>query len=306
MRSTVLVLIVGLPLVSGGAAASQGRETRPAPQTSPQKPAASSKSSESVKPKQFTNDDVLKLKTAGFSDAEILAAIAAARETSFDTSADGLIALKTAGISARVIAAILGQPYPVEDATKAAASAPTSPTAADHSSTEAPNGERKPAAKGGGFLGALGIRKVDDDSKKTPKTSEGAGAVKSQKLKDGQPAVIKTQLSVQEAMQTVQDFLESRRNLRTEIAGDTVKTDWSGEMKCPGFTVARCKERADAQVRSTAEGTTIRLWVSESRRNKGTNNWGDKGPEADRTALVAAELEQALVALDGNSRKLSR
>jgi hypothetical protein len=85
---------------------------------------ASGQSASSAKPKAFTNADVLKLKTASFSDDEIVGAIQVAQNKSFDVSGDGLTALKQAGVSKRVMAAILGIPYTPE-AVPAPATAPT-------------------------------------------------------------------------------------------------------------------------------------------------------------------------------------
>jgi hypothetical protein len=69
----------------------------------------------------MNNDAVIKLVKAGLSDDLIISTINASPGT-YNTSADGLIALKTAGVSDKVVAAVV---------TKAAAPAPaTAPTAA--------------------------------------------------------------------------------------------------------------------------------------------------------------------------------
>jgi hypothetical protein len=68
----------------------------------------------------LNNDSIIKLVKAGLSDDLIVSTINASAGT-FDTSADGIIALKTAGASDKVVAAVVA---------KAAAPAPTAPAAA--------------------------------------------------------------------------------------------------------------------------------------------------------------------------------
>lgn len=58
----------------------------------------------------LTNDDVAKLVRAGFGDAVVVARIKQASQTAFDTSTDGLIALKAAGVSDRLVTIMLGGP----------------------------------------------------------------------------------------------------------------------------------------------------------------------------------------------------
>jgi len=57
--------------------------------------------------KPLTNDDVVQMVKAGFDEGTTIAAIDAA-DPAFDTSVPGLMALKTAGVSEKVIAAMLG------------------------------------------------------------------------------------------------------------------------------------------------------------------------------------------------------
>jgi hypothetical protein len=54
----------------------------------------------------FTNQDVIKLAAEKFSDDFILDAIATAKKVEFDVSTSGLVALKRAGVSERVIKAM--------------------------------------------------------------------------------------------------------------------------------------------------------------------------------------------------------
>ena len=63
----------------------------------------------------LNNDSVIKLVKAGLSDDLIVSTVSASAGT-YDTSADGIIALKTAGVSDKVVAAILAKasaPAPV-------------------------------------------------------------------------------------------------------------------------------------------------------------------------------------------------
>ncbi len=56
--------------------------------------------------KPLTNDDVMQMIKAGFDEATTIAAIDAAKPN-FDTSVQGLVALKTAGVNEKIIAAML-------------------------------------------------------------------------------------------------------------------------------------------------------------------------------------------------------
>jgi hypothetical protein len=138
-------------------------------------------------------------------------------------------------------------------------------------------------------LPGLGGDSGNDNSKAT--------AAEPKKLKNGEPAVIHTRLPLQDAPARVRAFLDGK-NFRTEIAGDTVKTDWSSESKCPGMTVAKCRERVDVRVEPIATGGAIlRIWVSESRANRTSNRWSNGQPKGEITAKLAAELEAHLGAL---------
>jgi len=75
----------------------------------------------------LTNDSVIKLVKAGLSDDLIVSTINASPGT-YDTSADGLIALKTAGVSDKVVSAIVLK-------ASGAASAPAAPVASSPSSS---------------------------------------------------------------------------------------------------------------------------------------------------------------------------
>jgi hypothetical protein len=55
----------------------------------------------------MTNADVIKMVSAGLNETIIVAAIRQAKHTSFDISADGLVALKTAGVSDGIVAVML-------------------------------------------------------------------------------------------------------------------------------------------------------------------------------------------------------
>jgi hypothetical protein len=85
----------------------------------------------------LNNDAVIKLVKAGLSDDLIVSTVTAQPGT-YDTSTDGLIALKTAGVSDKVVAAIVA---------KSSAPAPTAapqPTSADSPRVTGPNIQDQP------------------------------------------------------------------------------------------------------------------------------------------------------------------
>jgi len=79
--------------------------------------------------KPMTNADVVKLTAAGMSEDVIIKSINT-NEANFDTSTDGMIALKKANVSQKVIDAMLskGAPAPPAPAAAAPAAAPAAPT----------------------------------------------------------------------------------------------------------------------------------------------------------------------------------
>jgi len=126
------------------------QQPQPAPATSAEQqapPAAAQPApAQPSAQKALNNDSVIKLIKAGLSDDLIVAAINGSAGT-YDTSADGLIALKTAGASDKVLSAIVQKasapppaaipaPVPAPAATPAPAPAPTpAPVPADTKAT---------------------------------------------------------------------------------------------------------------------------------------------------------------------------
>jgi hypothetical protein len=82
----------------------------------------------------LTNDSIVAMKKAGFSDSLILAKIRSS-QTKFDTSTKGLISLKSAGLSDQVIEAMVG--HSGSAGSPPAAAAPAAPAAAAASATTA-------------------------------------------------------------------------------------------------------------------------------------------------------------------------
>jgi hypothetical protein len=83
--------------------------------------AAATAFSQSTKP--LTNDDIVQMAKGGFDESTTIAAIDAA-DTNFDTSVQALLALKAAGVSEKVISAMLAASKKKSEGTKPAAAAP--------------------------------------------------------------------------------------------------------------------------------------------------------------------------------------
>jgi hypothetical protein len=83
--------------------------------------------SQSSKP--LTNDDVVQMAKGGFDESTTIAAIDAA-QTNFDTSVQALLALKAAGVSEKVISAMLAAAKKKSEGTKPAAVATAAPAPA--------------------------------------------------------------------------------------------------------------------------------------------------------------------------------
>lgn len=76
--------------------------------------------------KPLTNDDVVQMVKGGFDESTTVAAIQAASDTNFDTSVQALLALKGAGVSEKVISAMLAATKKKSEGAKAVAPAATS------------------------------------------------------------------------------------------------------------------------------------------------------------------------------------
>ncbi len=90
----VLAALIMLP----GMLTGQAQATRPASQAAAKKPSAP----------VSANADLIKLAQAGMSEDILLATVVKTEKSRYNTSADALLKLKEAGVSQRVIAAILG------------------------------------------------------------------------------------------------------------------------------------------------------------------------------------------------------
>jgi len=62
----------------------------------------------------MTNADVISLAKGGFNDDLIIAAIQRSQNKVFDLSTDGMLSMKKAGVSQRVIAVMLTVPRPLQ------------------------------------------------------------------------------------------------------------------------------------------------------------------------------------------------
>ena len=82
-----------------------GNPTAP-PQSTQAPPSAGAKKPAAQSP----NDELIKLSLAGMGEDILLGVVAKTDKTKYDTSADALLKLKSAGVSQRVIAAVLGLP----------------------------------------------------------------------------------------------------------------------------------------------------------------------------------------------------
>jgi hypothetical protein len=87
--------------------------------------------------KPLSNDDVVQMVKGGFDESTTISAIEAA-DTNFDTSVQALMALKAAGVSEKVISAMLAATKKKAEAAKASAPAPAAPAAAPAANPDVP------------------------------------------------------------------------------------------------------------------------------------------------------------------------
>lgn len=141
-------------------------------QTAPRRPVAAAK--------RMTNADVIGLASAGLDDSVIIAKIRTAPATDFDTSLDGLKALKAGGVTPAVIRVMIDPSAAAAPATAApspaaaapapapvAAAAPAADTADDPNAPHSPGIYMQATAKDG----VVHMIKLDHITSKTQKTS---------------------------------------------------------------------------------------------------------------------------------------
>ena len=126
----------------------------------------------SAKSTKMTNADVISLASAGLGDDVILAKIKAAPATDFDTSVDGLKALKAGGVSSPVIR------YMIDPSAAPVAAAPPAPVEAKPAVAAAPNPDDPATVHPPGIYmlatakdGKVHLEKLDHINPKQTKTS---------------------------------------------------------------------------------------------------------------------------------------
>lgn len=145
---------------------------------------------------------------------------------------------------------------------------------------------------------AAGVDKVKGG--KTDKTTDEASGgqdAKAKNLKDGETAVIHSELSEADATAKVKSFFNSK-DIEYTVNQDTgrISTDWYGERRCgPGFN--RCANKATVRLVTEEGKTTIRVQVLERKREAGINNkpWNENSTSKGKeTSQLAADLEAFL------------
>lgn len=114
------LMFVALVFFGVAALSAQPQKSQTTAKAAVKKPAA--------KVKGITNQDVVSLAKAGFTDDLIVAQIKQTAGNAFDLSTVALLELKTAGVSERVIAVMLGMPDPGSKPTVAVPAAGNAPT----------------------------------------------------------------------------------------------------------------------------------------------------------------------------------
>ncbi len=256
--------------------------------------------------RKFGNADVIKLKAADFTEQQIADAITAAPNKEFDITADGLIALKTAGVSKPIIDMVLGKPYAPE-----APAAPTNlriveaPAPAPPATTPAPAPDSQSEQKRG-FFGNLvkTVAKVKDvrigDSNSVndePADATAGNAPKMWKLKDGESAAIRTNLTPDQATTKLIEYFNSKDQVfLPKVESGVITTDWGMNRGC-GIGFNKCENKARVAVTKDASGTVLNLQVVRRKREAGLtpkNFPEDNKINGDETSKMANEIEVLL------------
>lgn len=202
MRTRKLLVLFGLAAVMLGSPVVRAQAQTPA------KPTAAAPAPASP------NDELIKLAMAGMSDDILLATVAKADRSKYDTSADALLKLKAAGISQRVILAILGI-APTPTSAPAAAPAPL------------PQPVAPPGAVGRPAAGAKPISVAEDPSLPTTAAPDSETNLHftifiSAPQRDG---FFDTSKDIQDSIKDIKQSLSKEKDVILTIIDDRSKAD---------------------------------------------------------------------------------
>jgi hypothetical protein len=303
--------------------------TKPAPERkpAPTKPAAAAPAAapEPPRPKPFTNDDVVKMVKAKdaeqkrlISDDEIVATIKAAQNKTFDFSADAVLALVDAGVSAKVRAAMRGEEY-VEPKPAALRPAPpptsTAPTTTSSAApvTPEPTNQTKSESrwKKFGMGGVVGALTPDKDKNKDNPEKASANVQEAKKdeppasgdaaiavPKRGQSAIFSVPLSTDAACKHTVDYLLEKG---AELAqADCNAKQLSTVAKAGQSFWTNAAKRAVITFIDTKGSTEVRVKIMEKGSGFFSTNGGkqadEKGEGVDTksSAKIASDLRTYL------------
>src|SRR4051812_12193944 len=166
-------------------------------------------------PSQTANEELIKLAVAGMGDDILLAVVAKTDKAKYDTSADALLKLKSAGVSQRVMAAILGVAPPA-----AAAVAPIVPPAQSLATPPRPGRASAPPPAGSA---------PDNVDPNLPTTAEATAATNlrfsvfvSAPQRDG---FFDTNKDIQDSIKDLRDKLSKEKNVNLTITDDRKNAD---------------------------------------------------------------------------------
>ena len=185
------------------------------PQQRPQTPIEKRSTDARPAAGQTANDDLIKLALARMSEDILLGVVAKTDKTKYDMSADALLKLKSAGVSDRVIAAILAL-----DPAPAAAAAPAVPT---QSVPAPPPVRQRPATS------APGSALTVNEDPNLPTTAEATAETNlrftvfvSAPQRDG---FFDTTKDIQDSIKDIRDRLSKEKNVILTITDDRKRAD---------------------------------------------------------------------------------
>jgi hypothetical protein len=312
------ILGIFLALVLLSAVPSIAQTSKPSPTVAAKAATAQPKDvvPKSVAPKaddSMTNDHVIKLVKSGLSDSIIVAAIERAEHKRFDTSADGLVNLKSQGVSDQVIAAVLGIKYeppakPAPEMVDAKPAPAVESKAAPPQEANASTGTVKaaePSSSKFGFFGKIipkvKVQKSDSTDLAEAKANNGSkpwepSAVNTIAVGNGEPAFIRTTLPKNQAMSKTKSYLDSKQFFDLAVESDRISSGWAWDRRC-GPGIQHCEDRVVADFSLEGSQTVVRLRVIERKREGGLSEkpWHENSESRGKeTSLMASELQRRL------------
>jgi hypothetical protein len=257
----------------------QGGQQKPAPppaQTGSQKAAPPARAA--VAAKAMTNADVIKMVQGGLGDDLIIIAIRKTSRTAFDLTADGLLDLKSKGVSATLLRVML-DPTAKVDATPAPVTAVAPPPVAKPAASASDASAPAPPARASDEAAGRNPRREPEPPSKPASASGGA--------------TFTVAKAFDSTYETVVNYLKKQGQTIDSASRDTGQIVTA--MTITGGRTQTGRRVQITLIKDAVDSTTIRVAITTQNRRQ-TGPWDDPKVDPKQSQLAADELKAVLAA----------